>query len=264
MFNKEIKNRAIFTKPNFELFTKLGLTSIDMHYHTRYSDTLTKVDAILQKAYRMGIGVAITDHNEIRGVLQAYKNRYNVVIVPGIEVSCEDGPHLLIYFYNVSELIQFHDKHIKPNLREDPWSYTKLKVDQLLDISKGYNCITSAAHPYGYRLSDLGLAKCVRKGYVDENCLNRVDALEVISGGTMHKLNLRAVMKAEEMSKPVTGGSDGHTLFELGRVVTSSYADDIETFLKNILIKKNYVIGTETKLIPKIFEAGKMLTKHMY
>jgi hypothetical protein len=256
-----IKNRTVFTKPNFELFDKLGLSSIDMHYHTRYSDTMTKVDNILRKANRMGIGVAITDHNEIRGVLEAVDNRYSVMVVPGIEVSCYDGPHILAYFFSVSELVEFYEKHIKDAKGGDPNGATCLPVKDLFSALENYNCITSAAHPYGYMLS--GLAKCVRKGFVDSEFLEKVDALETISGAAPRACNQKASMKAEELGKAVTGGSDGHTLFELGRIVTSSYASDVETFLENILKKKNYVIGTETKLLPNIFQAGKIFARHV-
>jgi histidinol phosphatase-like PHP family hydrolase len=256
------KNRTIFTEPNHELLGKLGLMSIDMHYHSRYSDTMTRVDNILRKANRLGIGVSITDHNEIRGVLEALDNRYGVPIVPGIEVSCYDGPHILAYFFSVSEMKEFYENHVRAAKGRDPSGATCLPVKDLFDALENYNCVTSAAHPYGYRLSDMGLAKCIRKGFVDSQFLDRVDALETISGAAARPLNQKAALKAEELGKAVTGGSDGHTLLELGHIVSSSYSSDVETFLENILKKKNYVIGTETKLLPKILQASKIFTKH--
>jgi predicted metal-dependent phosphoesterase TrpH len=258
------KNLAIFSKPDYLLLGKLGLNSVDMHSHTLYSDTMTKIDNIMRKANRQGIGVAITDHNEVKGVVKACDNRYGVMIVPGIEVSCIDGPHILVYFYNVSDLILFYDRHIS-KLKEgtDPNGTINIKVEELLNYAEYYKCVTSAAHPYGYKISDLGLIKCIRKGYLGEAVLNRINAIEAICGGAPRNLNQKACLKAEELGKPITGGSDAHTLFELGRVVTSSYAEDVDTILDNITKKKNYVIGTEAKLLPKIVEAGKILAKHL-
>ena len=157
---KNMTSRVSFSKPNFELFGMLGLKSIDMHYHTQYSDTMTRIDNILRKASRLGIGVAITDHNEQKGVLSAMNNNYGVPIIPGMEVSCSDGPHILVYFYNVSELQAFFKRHIERARGKDPHGMTSLSVNQLFSCLENYNCVTSAAHPYGYKLADLGLAKC--------------------------------------------------------------------------------------------------------
>jgi hypothetical protein len=66
-----------------------------------------------------------------------------------------------------------------------------------------------------------------------------------------------------QLTKCFTGGSDGHTIFELGNVLTASYADSIESFLNNIIKKKNYVVGTETKLVPKLLPGTNMISKHM-
>jgi hypothetical protein len=44
------------------------------------------------------IGVAITDHNEIRGAVEMDRIR-DVLSIPGIEVTSGEGSHLLVYFY---------------------------------------------------------------------------------------------------------------------------------------------------------------------
>ena len=87
--------------------------------------------------------------------------------------------------------------------------------------------------------------------------------MEVICGAMNRVLNRRAQKKALMLNKSVTGGTDGHTLFELGNVVTSSYANDVDTFLDNIAKRKNLVIGRETNIIPKIIPGTNMIRKHM-
>ena len=57
-----------FGKPNHSLLRKQGFTSVDMHLHSNYSDGSANVISLLKKAKKMGIGLAITDHNEVAGV----------------------------------------------------------------------------------------------------------------------------------------------------------------------------------------------------
>lgn len=73
----------------------------DLHIHTTYSmDGTASVREVLESAVRAGVDViAVTDHNEVRGALEAREacTRFGVEIIPGIEVSTQDG-HLLALF----------------------------------------------------------------------------------------------------------------------------------------------------------------------
>ena len=184
-------------------------------------------------------------------------------MIPGIEVSCIEGPHILLYFYNISELEEFYEKHIKLNRGDNPYMATKMQVSDLLERTKDYNCLRCAAHPYGYAITNSGLSKTVKKHYVEENVFDDIDAMEVINGGMNRWLNRKAEKRTKELNKSFTGGTDGHTIFELGRCVTSSDASDIDSFLTSILKKKNFVIGKETLFTPKLLHGTNMVTKHM-
>jgi hypothetical protein len=258
-----VKKRIFFQKTNHELLHSAGLTSVDMHFHSCYSDCYTQIPNIIKKATKQKIGVAITDHNAIGGALKAYNNNKGVMVIPGIEVSCKEGPHILLYFYNIKELEEFYNKHIKKNLSLNPYWATSLKVSDLLEKTKGYNCIRCAAHPYGYSIAVSGLSKSVNKHRVDETVFDNIDSMEVICGVMNRVLNRRAEKKANLLGKSITGGTDGHTLFELGHVVTSSHANDVDSFLDNIKKNKNLVVGRETNIIPKIIPGTNMIRKHM-
>jgi len=69
---------------------------IDLHVHTCYSkDCATTLDEVVLHAKNKGLdGVAITDHDTIEGALELMKNRTNLIIIPGIEVSTKQG-HIL-------------------------------------------------------------------------------------------------------------------------------------------------------------------------
>jgi predicted metal-dependent phosphoesterase TrpH len=73
----------------------------DLHIHSIYSyDATTTVRAVLKQAADVGLDViAITDHDEIRGALEAQQlaPQYGVEVIPGVEVSTSDG-HLLGLF----------------------------------------------------------------------------------------------------------------------------------------------------------------------
>jgi predicted metal-dependent phosphoesterase TrpH len=257
------KHRVFFHKPNLELFHSMGLSSVDMHFHTRFSDSYTRVSTIIKKARKKKMGVAITDHNTIEGSIKASKNNMGVMVIPGIEISCIEGPHILLYFYTIDELKEFHDKHIEPKKQGNPYMAVKLSVEELLEKTKDFSCIRVAAHPYGFAIANQGLLKSVHKQYIDGKVFDDIDSMEVICGGMTRRLNRKAERKAEELGKGFTGGSDGHTIFELGKVVTSSYAHDTESFLQSIARKKNFVIGTEIRTLPKLLHGTNVMSRHM-
>lgn len=257
------KNRVFFYKPNLDLFHSMGLTSVDMHFHSRYSDSYTRVQTIVKKAAKKHMGVAVTDHNAIEGSMKASRNAKGVMVVPGIEVSCMEGPHILLYFYSPGELKEFYEKEVEPFKQGNPYMAVDMKVPELIEASRDYNCIRGAAHPYGTAIINNGLSKSVKKHYVQESVFDHIDTMEVICGAMNRRLNRKAHDRALEIEKGFTGGTDGHTIFELGNVVTSSYADDLDSFLTSILKKRNYVVGKETRLVPKLLPGTNMVTKHM-
>ncbi len=257
------KNRIFFHKPNLELFHSMGLSSVDMHYHTRFSDSYTRISTVMRKARKKKMGVAITDHNAIEGCVKASANNMGIMIIPGIEISSSDGPHILLYFYTIDELGEFYKKHIKPNKQGNPYMAVKLSVEEILNRTRDFSCMRVAAHPYGFAIANQGLSKSVKKHYIDESVFDDIDSMEVICGGMTRRLNRKAEKRAGELEKGFTGGSDGHTIFELGKVVTSSHAHDVESFLKNISMKKNFVIGTEIRTLSKLIHGTNMMSRHM-
>jgi predicted metal-dependent phosphoesterase TrpH len=76
----------------------------DLHIHSIYShDATTTVRAVLKQAADVGLNViAITDHDEFRGSLEAQQlaPAYGIEVVPGAEVSTRDG-HLVALFIKI-------------------------------------------------------------------------------------------------------------------------------------------------------------------
>jgi len=251
-----------FEIPDLAQLRNEGLTAVDMHFHTDHSDGKTSVHQALTKAKRIGFGLAIMDHNVISGSMQAFQKRGDLLIVPGMEVSAFDGPHILTYFYSPRDLEDFFRRHIEPNRQGSPWLATKLRTQEIIDRADSYNCVTVAAHPYGYLLFNKGLQKSIEGKYLPPEIIERFDGLEVICGSMTHSLNVKATRLAEEKSLSFTGGTDGHMLSDIGGVVTCAPEDTLEGFLDAVVSRRNVVVGYEKHRLKKIATGIVVMTKH--
>ncbi len=78
----------------------------DLHMHTIYSyDGTATVPAVLRRAHKVGLDViAITDHDEIAGALEALElaHHFGVEVIPGIEISTAEGDLLALF---VTEIV---------------------------------------------------------------------------------------------------------------------------------------------------------------
>jgi predicted metal-dependent phosphoesterase TrpH len=234
-----------FGRPRIGHLREEGYSAVDMHYHTNHSDSPTTVRSTLKLARRMGVGVAITDHNAISGYQEAISMDTDVLIIPGIEVSSADGPHILLYFYRPRDMCDFYRKHVEPYKRKSPYLAIRMDSMDIVERAEGYGCVRVAAHPYGYLLFNKGLQKCVEAHYLEQEILEKFEGVEVVCGGMTRPLNIKAGELAERFGKGRTGGSDGHLLHDLGSVVTCAPSDNAEEFLGDIVERRSVVQGLE-------------------
>ena len=103
-------HRIQFERPNLADLKKEH-TVVDLHFHSHYSDGFNTVEAIARKARDLGIGIAVTDHNEIRGAVEI-DGHPDVFSIPGIEMTSREGTHVLIYFYQIDALETFYNERI--------------------------------------------------------------------------------------------------------------------------------------------------------
>ncbi|MFY9546544.1 MAG: PHP-associated domain-containing protein, partial [Candidatus Methanoculleus thermohydrogenotrophicum] len=186
-----------------------------------------------------------------------------IPLIPGIEVSASDGPHLLLYFYAVSDLADFYSHHIEKNRRSGPFTAICLDTNSILDASEAYPCVTAEAHPCGYALLNRGVQRCVAGHRIDEEVFSRLDALEVICGGMARSHNLKAAELATAHNLGRTGGTDGHLLHELGGVVTCAEADTAEEFLEAVRKRETVIIGQERPIVEKAMMGTAVLPHHL-
>lgn len=253
-----------FERPDWDAMRRSGVMAVDMHFHTNCSDSFTDIDAALKLAAERGVGVAVTDHNLIASLVRIKDRNTGVPVVPGMEISTSDGPHILAYFYEMDDLERFWYHRIRPRLQDCPWlALRNCSTAKLLDLLDAENCVVSAAHPMGYLMSNKGVEVCIRKGYLDESVASRLDAYEVICSGMTHESNLQALESARRYGIGFTGGTDGHTLSEIGNVVTVSNATDVQSFLDDVVARRVDVIGLEKTVPKKVRMASASLSKFM-
>ncbi|HVP93782.1 MAG TPA: PHP domain-containing protein [Methanoregulaceae archaeon] len=222
-----------------------------MHIHTRHSDAANSVKTILNHAKKLGIGVSFTDHNDVQAVVEAFEHPADNLVIPGIELSALEGPHILLYFYDANDLIDFFTRHIKANRRRSQYMALQLPVETILEAASRYSCLRVAAHPFGYFGINRGILKCIDNNTLPPQVLDHIDAIEVICGGMSGNLNTMAARYAGSHDYPVTGGSDAHVLPAVGSVVTCVRAGSVEDFLNGILGKEGIVIGSSGGVLHK-------------
>jgi len=244
-----------YCKPDISLIHSSGYCPVDMHLHTTHSDGLTRIDDLLRYAAKQQIGVAITDHNEISGSLDALSKDSNVLIIPGIELETLEGPHLLFYFYTAGDMQSFFKDFNRERTRETPGLSRNLPVLECLHLAESYDCLRIAAHPFGYYGINRGVLKCVEKQMLS-GVMDNIDGIEVICGGMIDSLNQRAINYARQHEIPYTGGSDAHILPDVGNVVTAAYAETVEEFLNSVSKRENLVIGKSSGYMAKGATAG--------
>ena len=245
-----------FTSPFIHELREKGYLPVDMHIHTRYSDGAIRIPSLLARARYLGIGVAITDHNEIRGAVEACDTSRDVLVIPGIELSSLEGPHILLYFSAIEDLTDYFATQVQGNLKKSQYMALELPIMKILGSASEYPCITVAAHPFGYFGIKRGILKCIERKTLHPGIMNHIDGIEVICGAMSRNINEKAARYAGVHRLPVTGGSDAHVLPAVGGVVTGVRADTVSGFLDGILLRKSIVTGTTASPLHKGMNAG--------
>lgn len=168
-----------------------------------YSDGAASPEAMIMQAKAIGLsGIAITDHNEIKGALEAMRIAPpDFKVIPGIEVSSAAG-HILAL--GVTQLIP-----------------RDLPADKTVDLIHKAGGIAVAAHPFDR----------IRHGVGELVFSVDFDAVEVYNGHTMISYGSpKEILK--KIKVPAVGGSDAHLLCEIGSVVMFLDGDPIESIIK--------------------------------
>ena len=178
---------------------------IDLHVHTRHShDSAAPVNSVLQSCRDSGLGlVAITDHDNIRGGLEARERAAGLPVIVGEEIKSAMGDIIGLFL----------EEPVPPRL--SPLETVKRVKDQ--------GGLVGVPHPFDrIRPTAMGL-KAI------EEILPWVDFLEGYNAHTLLSVdNRRGVEFADAHSLPVVASSDSHSALELGRTYTEAAAGDLD------------------------------------
>ena len=193
----------------------------DLHIHTIYSwDGTCAVEAVLKQAAhvaRLDV-IAITDHDEIRGALEAMDLafRYGIEVIPGSEITTADG-HLLALF-----------------IREKIPAGLSLQETVLRVREKGGLCIVP--HPEA-RMTHSINRRVLRDALGHSSVAQTLLGIETFNAGLFdHAANLKAGALAQDLGLSKIGASDSHLLWTIGHGITTfpgRSAGDLRAAIQN-------------------------------
>jgi len=206
---------------------------IDLHVHSGYSeDGRGSIEEIIKTLIKKNFqGVAITDHNEIKGALKALKlAKKDFVVIPGIEISTADG-----------HLIGLGVKEVIPK---------SLSVEETVDKIIEAGGIPVVPHLFramsGIKMKKLRLI------------CKKIPAIEVFNSYSMSKTNIKVEKVAKELKLGGTGGSDAHEVIHVGYGYT--IIEDMDLNVDSILseIQRKRTWG-EGKILPLDVRRDRMI-----
>jgi predicted metal-dependent phosphoesterase TrpH len=180
----------------------------DIHVHTSVVDGRYSPRQVVEHAKKIGLnGIAIVDHDEVRGNHEARKYAGDdFQVISGIEFSTTQGHILCLSSTDVPK------KYLGVMFKKEDYRSPEEIVDLIHDIGG----IAVAAHPYDRVRAALG----------DLVYKLPFDAIEVLNGHTL--FNTRNPSKvADELKLPKVGGSDAHSLHEIGNICVEAEGDDV-------------------------------------
>lgn len=246
-------NRVVFERPPLPELNK-EYTVVDLHFHTRFSDGSATPRELARKARKLGIGVAVTDHNAVGGALEMERYK-SVLTIPGIEITTREGAHVLLYFYEAKALRLFYRKEVLPYLGKELMSSIALTMEEVISRGRAYDALVVFAHPYCALYT--GVCNSLFSRERQRELLDRVDGVEVINAGNLKKWNLKSTVLGFNLNKAMTAGSDGHNLYQLGKAVTYARTPkDRTAFLDAVRNRENRMMGKEIAFIRKVAANG--------
>lgn len=194
---------------------------LELHAHTYYShgtkvyyEGLNSPESMVKAASKLGLdGIAITDHNRIKGALEAlkYSSKYGIMVIPGEEINTKDG-HLI--GLGINELI-------KPGKT----------VEETINRIHEQGGISIAPHPFDVKGEGIGkkAIKC--------------DAIEIFNSLNLERASNRKNLKfIKKVKKPYVVGSDAHNKEMIGYSLNKVKGKTIEKVLDSIKKGKTKVV----------------------
>jgi predicted metal-dependent phosphoesterase TrpH len=181
----------------------------DFHIHTIYSaDSLIQPKSLVEMLVTHSFikVAAVTDHDSVRGcraTIELASAYPDILVIPGVEISTSQGDVVVLGTYE---------------LPPKPWT-----PEVVADFAKSVGGVSIVAHPF----RTYGMGERARN--------YKVDAIEVLNGGSSQDANDEAKEFAKSLGLPGTAGSDAHQVSELFSVCNKVEASlNMDSILKAI------------------------------
>jgi predicted metal-dependent phosphoesterase TrpH len=149
---------------------------------------------------------AVTDHDSVRGcraTVELASVYPDILVIPSVEISTDLGDVVVLGAYE---------------LPPKPWT-----PEVVADFAKSIGGVSIVAHPF----RTYGMGERARD--------YKVDAIEVLNGGSSQTANDEAKELAKSLGLPGTAGSDAHQVSELFSVYNKVEASlDVDSVLKAV------------------------------
>jgi predicted metal-dependent phosphoesterase TrpH len=212
--------------------SKLTSMKYDFHTHTKYSsDGYMEPKMLVKVAAKVGLsGVAVTDHNTIKGGLNTKKYANNEIeVIVGTEILTDRGEVIGIFLTEEIKKTCFTD---------------------VIDEIKAQNGLVVLPHPFDR----------IRKTSLHPNPqdVKFIDSIEVFNSRCMRQIyNDMARNYALENDLEIIAGSDAHFENEIGNAGVKTESDNIREALLNsdftIFGKRSNIINPVTTKLLKIW-----------
>jgi len=204
------------------------MLKIDMHVHTRYSDSTGSVEEVLEVAQRKALdGIAITDHNTLKGAYESLEKRSRLIVIPGEEVKTSQGEILAL---GIKKMI--------------PKDLLITEAIRRTHVQGGLVVIPHPTVPFFSKLTEKDLKNLP------------IDGLEVFSAITpFSKYFLKKNLElAQRLKLSITAGSDSHSPETVGDAYTIVYSKSrsLNDILRAIKLGYTSVGGGPSRLAFKL------------
>ena len=193
--------------------------SIDLHIHTNFSDGTDSPQEIVEKSEKLGLkGIAITDHETIKGLLTITKD--TIEVVKGVEISAkwgalseknpESGIHILMYFIEEESNINMLLEEVRESKKSR--NIQILEKLRMLDIHVDLDEIET------HNDQVLGRPHIAELMVQHEYVTNITEAFNRYLGNgkpayaDLHQVSITKLMEVAKASKVVTVLAHPHTL----------------------------------------------------
>lgn len=174
---------------------------IDLHIHTNLGSICSQLGPaeLLDRVTELGIdAICVTEHHSHRGAhkMVEFASGSGYTIFKGVEIYTELGD-MLVY-----------------GMKRDT-KYHLTTFEELVEMAEKDEAVIVPAHPCR------GWGRQHKHAHTfPRELIGHIVAIETLNGANTVRSNEKALVLAEEIGLPGTGGSDAHALWQVGKCVT--------------------------------------------